>query len=126
MADQSTGNTRAQVLADTLDRATETFLNEDGSPSRSLFGHRQSPGHFYLAMYWAQELAKQTDDPELARAFAGLARRLREEEPRIVQELLAVQSQPTDIGGFYQPDPAKAKAVMRPSQSFNAALAALG
>ena len=126
LAAQSTGNQRAQVLADTLDRATEKFLNEDKSPSRSLGGIDNRGSHFYLALYWAQELAKQTDDPELARAFAGLARTLGEQESTIVEELLAVQGHPTDLGGYYQPDPAKAEAVMRPSKTLNAALATLG
>jgi isocitrate dehydrogenase len=76
-------------------------------------------------MYWAQELARQTDDAELARAFAGLARTLTDQEQTIVQELIAVQGHPTDIGGYYRPDPAKAEAVMRPSKTFNAALASL-
>ncbi|MFD5429087.1 NADP-dependent isocitrate dehydrogenase [Streptomyces sp. NPDC127084] len=120
-----TGNARAQVLADTLDRATGTFLNEDKSPSRRLGGIDNRGSHFYLATYWAQELAKQTDDAELAKAFASLAQTLTEQESAIVGELNAVQGSPVDIGGYYQPDPAKAAAVMRPSATFNEALAAL-
>jgi isocitrate dehydrogenase len=123
---QAAGNKRAQVLADTLDRATGTFLNEDRSPSRSLGGIDNRGSHFYLALYWAQELAKQTDDPELAEAFKGLAKTLAEQEETIVKELIAVQGSPTDIGGYYQPDPALASAIMRPSKTFNQALAALG
>ncbi|WP_338675516.1 NADP-dependent isocitrate dehydrogenase [Streptomyces sp. SCSIO 30461] len=122
---KATGNARAQVLADTLDRATGTFLNEDRSPSRRLGGIDNRGSHFYLAMYWAQELAKQTDDAELAKAFAPLAQTLSEQESAIVGELVAVQGSPADIGGYYQPDPAKAAAVMRPSATFNEALAAL-
>ncbi|WP_406431007.1 NADP-dependent isocitrate dehydrogenase [Streptomyces sp. NBC_01589] len=122
----TTGNARAQILADTLDRATGTFLNEDKSPSRKLGGIDNRGSHFYLAMYWAQELAKQTDDPQLAEAFAGLAKTLTEQEQTIVDELIAVQGSPVDIGGYYHPDAAKASAAMRPSATFNEAIATLG
>ncbi|MEV0928300.1 NADP-dependent isocitrate dehydrogenase [Streptomyces spongiicola] len=122
----TTGNARARILADTLDRATGTFLNEDKSPSRRLGGIDNRGSHFYLALYWAQELARQTDDARLAEAFAGLAKTLTEQEGTIVDELIAVQGSPADIGGYYQPDAAKASAVMRPSQTLNQALASLG
>ncbi|MEE4542976.1 NADP-dependent isocitrate dehydrogenase [Streptomyces sp. V4-01] len=122
---QTTGNARAQVLADTLDRATGTFLNEDKSPSRRLGGIDNRGSHFYLALYWAQELAGQGDDAQLAEAFGPLAKTLAEAERTIVDELIAVQGQPADIGGYYQPDPAKAAAVMRPSATLNQALASL-
>ncbi|WP_462189271.1 MULTISPECIES: NADP-dependent isocitrate dehydrogenase [unclassified Frankia] len=122
---RTTGNARAQVLADTLDRATATFLNEDKSPSRRLGGLDNRGSHFYLALYWAQELAAQTGDPRLAEAFAGLAKTLADEEKAIVDELIAVQGSPADIGGYYQPDPVKAAAVMRPSKSFNEAIVSL-
>ncbi|AGI91567.1 NADP-dependent isocitrate dehydrogenase [Streptomyces albidoflavus] len=122
---QTTGNARAQVLADTLDRATGTFLNEDKSPSRKLGGIDNRGSHFYLALYWAQELAQQTDDAQLAEAFAPLAATLAEQEGTIVAELAAVQGKPVDIGGYYQPDPAKAEAVMRPSKTLNQAIATL-
>jgi isocitrate dehydrogenase len=122
---QTTGNARAQVLADTLDRATGTFLNEDKSPSRRLGGIDNRGSHFYLALYWAQELARQSDDAELAAAFSGLAKTLADAEQTIVDELIAVQGSPADLGGYYQPDPAKAAAVMRPSATFNQALASL-
>jgi isocitrate dehydrogenase len=122
---QSTGNARAQILADTLDRATGTFLELDRSPSRSLGGIDNRGSHFYLALYWAQELASQTVDVELADAFAVLAKTLSEQEQAIVDELIAVQGSPTDIGGYYQPDPAMTEAVMRPSKIFNEALATL-
>ncbi|MFE2144521.1 NADP-dependent isocitrate dehydrogenase [Streptomyces sp. NPDC059456] len=121
----TTGNARAQVLADTLDRATGTFLNEDKSPSRKLGGIDNRGSHFYLALYWAQELAKQTDDAALAGAFEALAKTLGEQEETIVGELIAVQGNPADIGGYYQPDAAKAAAVMRPSATFNQAIASL-
>ncbi|MFH8516315.1 NADP-dependent isocitrate dehydrogenase [Streptomyces gelaticus] len=122
----TTGNARAQILADTLDRATGTFLNEDKSPSRKLGGIDNRGSHFYLALYWAQELAQQTDDAQLAQAFAALAKTLGEQEQTIVDELIAVQGSPADIGGYYQPDPAKAAAVMRPSKTFVQAIAAIG
>ncbi|MBC2875532.1 MULTISPECIES: NADP-dependent isocitrate dehydrogenase [Streptomyces] len=123
---KTTGNARAQILADTLDRATATFLEEDKSPSRRLGGIDNRGSHFYLAMYWARELAAQTEDAELAGAFAALAKTLTEAESTIVEELVAVQGKPVDIGGYYQPDVEKAAAVMRPSATFNQALALLG
>ncbi|MEU3316681.1 MULTISPECIES: NADP-dependent isocitrate dehydrogenase [unclassified Streptomyces] len=122
----TTGNARAQVLADTLDRATGTFLNEDKSPTRRLGGIDNRGSHFYLALYWAQELAGQSDDAQLAAAFEPLAKTLAEQEQTIVSELIAVQGSPAEIGGYYQPDPAKAEAVMRPSATLNKALALLG
>ncbi|SHM83245.1 NADP-dependent isocitrate dehydrogenase [Streptomyces yunnanensis] len=121
----TTDNTRAKVLADTLDRATGAFLNENKSPSRKLGGIDNRGSHFYLALYWAQELAKQTDDAQLAEAFGPLAKTLTEQEQTIVDELIAVQGSPVDIGGYFRPDPAKASAVMRPSKTLNQALAAL-
>ncbi|MFD8013290.1 NADP-dependent isocitrate dehydrogenase [Streptomyces sp. NPDC058955] len=121
----TTGNARAQVLADTLDRATGTFLNEDKSPTRRLGGIDNRGSHFYLSLYWAQELAAQTEDAELAKAFAPLAETLSANEQKIVDELNAVQGSPAEIGGYYQPDPAKAAAVMRPSATFNEAVASL-
>ncbi|MGW7350578.1 NADP-dependent isocitrate dehydrogenase [Streptomyces sp. NPDC054784] len=123
---QKTGNARAQILADTLDRATATFLNENKSPTRKLGGLDNRGSHFYLALYWARELATQTDDAQLAEAFRALADTLREQEETIVAELLAVQGQSADIGGYFRPDAAKAAAVMRPSKVFNEALATLG
>jgi isocitrate dehydrogenase len=122
---QVTGNARAQVLADTLDRATATFLEEDKSPTRRVGGIDNRGSHFYLSLYWAQELANQTDDAELAKAFAPLAETLATNEQTIVDELLAVQGSPADLGGYYRPDPAKAAAVMRPSQTWNTALTSL-
>ena len=121
----STGNKRAQVLADTLDRATGTFLDENKSPARRVGQIDNRGSHFYLALYWAQELARQTDDAELAARFAPLAERLAAEEATIAGELLAVQGSPADIGGYYRPDAEKTTAVMRPSATFNEALATL-
>ena len=122
---RATDNPRAQVLADTLDRATGTFLDEDRSPGRRLGTTDNRGSHFYLALYWAEELAAQTDDAALADAFAGLAKTLRANEQKIAEELLAVQGSPADIGGYYQPDEAKVTAVMRPSATFNEALSGL-
>jgi isocitrate dehydrogenase len=115
----------AKVLADTLDRATGTFLDEDRSPGRKLGTIDNRGSHFYLALYWAQELAAQTDDTELAAAFKGVAETLAANETAIVEELLAVQGKPADIGGYYLPDDEKATAVMRPSKTLNDALADL-
>ena len=120
-----TGNTRAQVLADTLDRATGTFLNENKSPARRVGGIDNRGSHFYLALYWAQELTQQTDDAELAEAFAETAERLTADEATITAELLAVQGSPADIGGYYRPDDALATAVMTPSPTLNATIASL-
>ncbi len=122
---ESTDNARARILADTLDRATGTFLENDKGPSRKVGGIDNRGSHFYLALYWAQELAAQHDDAELAAAFADLASRLAAEEETITGELIAVQGHPVDLGGYYRPDDAKASAVMRPSETFNAALASL-
>ncbi len=120
-----TGNARAKVLADTLDRATGTFLDEDKSPGRKLGSIDNRGSHFWLAKYWADELARQTEDAELATAFRSLASTLDEQGETIVQELVAVQGKPADIGGYYRPDSAKTNAVMRPSATFNEALATL-
>ena len=110
----TTGNARAQVLADTLDRATGTFLDENKSPARRVGEIDNRGSHFYLALYWAQELAAQSDDADLAAAFAGLAKTLAGSEEQIAGELLAVQGSPVDLGGYYRPDPQKAEAAMRP------------
>lgn len=118
-------NARAKILSDTLDRATETFLNEDRSPGRKLGTIDNRGSHFYLGLYWAEELAKQTDDADLAAAFGALASTLRDNEDKIVGELLAVQGQPADIGGYYEPDDALVEKVMRPSATLNEAIATL-
>src|SRR4051794_5832789 len=108
------GNKRAQVLADTLDRATGTFLLENKSPSRRAGELDNRGSHYFLARYWAEELAKQTDDADLAAAFSSVANELSAKEATIVGELAEVQGSPVDIGGYYRPDDAKASAVMRP------------
>ncbi|MFT4219936.1 MAG: NADP-dependent isocitrate dehydrogenase [Microbacterium sp.] len=122
---QFTGNARAQVLADTLDAATGVFLENDKSPGRALGTIDNRGSHFYLALYWAQALAAQTDDAELAAAFASVAAALGEKEEAIVAELLAVQGSPVEIGGYYRPDTAKVASVMRPSATLNAVIDAL-
>ena len=121
----TTDNARAQVLADTLDRATGTFLDENRSPGRKLGTIDNRGSHFYLALYWAQELAKQTEDAALAESFGALAEKLAADEDTIVAELLAVQGEPADIGGYFRPDTEKATAVMRPSRTLMDDLAIL-
>ena len=123
---QTTGNERAQILADTLDLATAKFLNENKSPSRRAGEIDNRGSQFYLALYWAEELASQTKDSELAAAFSQLVEALRANESAIADELLAVQGAPVDLGGYYLPDPAKVNALMRPSKTFNEVLSALG
>ena len=117
-----TGNVKAQVLADTLDAATGTFLENDKSPGRALGTIDNRGSHFYLTLYWAQELAKQQADPELATTFAPVAEALAAAEEQIVQELVAVQGAPVDIGGYYRPDAELVTGVMRPSATFNAVI----
>jgi isocitrate dehydrogenase len=119
-----TGNKKAKILAQTLDQATEKLLDEDKSPSRRTGELDNRGSHFYLAMYWAQALAAQSEDAELQTRFAQLAKTLAENEDQIVEEMNSVQGQHVDIGGYYCADPEKTKAVMRPSATFNAALGA--
>lgn len=121
----TTGNARAQVLADTLDRATGTFLLDNKSPKRRVGELDNRGSHYYLAKYWAQELAQQTDDAELAAAFSAVAGALTSNEETIIAEMLGVQGSPADIGGYYRPDAAKAEAVMRPSAKLNEVVATL-
>ena len=122
----TTGNVRAQVLADTLDAATGTFLENDKSPGRALGTIDNRGSHFYLALYWAQELASQQADPELAAAFAPVAEALSSREADIVAELNAVQGSPAEIGGYYRPDSELVAAVMRPSATFNEIIDSIG
>ncbi|WP_127476841.1 NADP-dependent isocitrate dehydrogenase [Microbacterium sulfonylureivorans] len=122
----TTGNVRAQVLADTLDAATGTFLENDKSPGRALGTIDNRGSHFYLALYWAQELASQHADPELAAAFGPVAEALAANEDTIVAELIAVQGSPAAIGGYYRPDVQLVEAVMRPSKTFNGIIDAIG
>ncbi|WP_338878652.1 NADP-dependent isocitrate dehydrogenase [Achromobacter veterisilvae] len=118
-------NARAQVLAKTLDLATAKFLDENKSPDRKVGGLDNRGSHYYLALYWAQALAAQTDDRELAAQFAAAARALADGEDAILAELKAAQGKPVDIGGYYQPDEARASQAMRPSATLNQALAAI-
>lgn len=122
----TTDNARAQILADTLDKATGTFLLENKSPSRRVGELDNRGSHYFLARYWAEELAKQTDDAGLAASFSAVANELSSKEETIVGELAAVQGSPVDIGGYYRPDEAKASAVMRPSATLNTVIATLG
>jgi len=119
------GNVRAGVLGECLDRATERLLNEDKSPARRVGQIDNRGSHFWLARFWAQELAEQTQDTELAARFAEVSEQLTANAEAIDAELIAVQGSPADIGGYYHPDAAKASAVMRPSATFNGILAAL-
>ncbi|MCO4238575.1 NADP-dependent isocitrate dehydrogenase [Pseudarthrobacter raffinosi] len=121
----TTNNARAQVLADTLDKATGTFLLENKSPSRRAGELDNRGSHYFLARYWAEELAKQTEDAELAASFAAVAKELSANEDTIVGELAAVQGSAVDVGGYYRPDEAKASAVMRPSATLNKVIATL-
>nr|WP_315268320.1 NADP-dependent isocitrate dehydrogenase [Microbacterium lemovicicum] len=121
-----TGNARAQVLADTLDAATGTFLENDKSPGRALGTIDNRGSHFYLALYWAQELASQTADADLAATFGPVAEKLAADEEAIVGELLAVQGRSVDIGGYYRPDPELVEGVMRPSQTLNTVIDGIG
>ena len=118
-----TGNAKAKILAKTLDAATGKLLDNNKNPSPKTGQLDNRGSQFYLAMYWAQELAAQTEDAELAAKFAPLAKSLTENEATIVEELKAVQGKPVDIGGYYKADSDKVKAVMRPSATFNAILA---
>ncbi len=122
---QRAGNVQAQILADTLDAATGTFLEEDRSPGRKLGTIDNRGSHFYLALYWAQELAAQDKDAALAAAFSPVAEALATGEESIVAELNAGQGSPADIGGYYLPDAEKVAAVMRPSATLNAIIDAL-
>ena len=118
-----TDNAKAGLLARTLDAATGKLLENDKSPSRNTGELDNRGSQFYLAMYWAQELAAQTEDEDLAKHFAPLAQALAANEDTIVAEFAAVQGQEVDLGGYYAPDNAKTDAVMRPSETFNTTLA---
>ncbi|TXZ76969.1 NADP-dependent isocitrate dehydrogenase [Vibrio mimicus] len=117
-----TGNRKAQVLADALDKATGKFLDMNKSPSRRVGEIDNRGSHFYLATYWAQALAEQTADADLAAEFAPIAKQLEEKEAQIVAELNGAQGKPADLGGYYAPEFAKASQLMRPSETFNAVI----
>lgn len=117
-----TNNAKAQILADTLDQATGKLLENGKSPSRKVRELDNRGSHFYLALYWAQALAAQTDDTELQSAFSQLAKDLADNEQKICDELNACQGQPVDMGGYFMPTPAKLEKAMRPSETLNALL----
>ena len=117
---QTQNNKKAQILADALDAANAKFLATDKSPSRKVGGIDNRGSHFYLAMYWAEALANQTDDAEIAAKFAPVARAMQENEAKINEELIAAQGKPQDVGGYYHPDTEKASAAMRSSATLNA------
>jgi isocitrate dehydrogenase len=122
---EKTGNARARLLGTTLDQATATFLEEGKSPSRKVGELDNRGSHFYLALYWAQALAAQTEDPAAAELFASVAERLAADEQKIVGELAEVQGSPVDLGGYYYVDKNKTDEIMRPSATFNEVLAFL-
>ncbi|KAB1663702.1 NADP-dependent isocitrate dehydrogenase [Pseudoclavibacter sp. CFCC 13611] len=117
---------RARVLGDALDQATERYLNEDRSPSRKAGEIDDRGSHYYVARFWAENLAQQTDDAELAELFAPVAKALSEGEQQITSDLLAVQGSPVDIGGYYRPDDALASAALRPSAALNEIIDSIG
>jgi isocitrate dehydrogenase len=118
-------NEKALVLAETLDQAIGKFLDNNKSPARKVGQIDNRGSHYYLALYWAQALAEQTRDKELQARFAGVAKKLGDNEAKINQELLAAQAKPMDIGGYYDPDPVKTSKAMRPSETFNAIVDAI-
>lgn len=121
----TTNNNKAKVLADTLDRATGTFLEEDRSPGRKIGTIDNRGSHFYLGFYWAQELAAQTEDAELAAKFGPVAAQLAQNESQIVAELVAPQGKAVNIGGYYRPNTKLVEDVMRPSKTLNATIDAI-
>ncbi|UPK74100.1 NADP-dependent isocitrate dehydrogenase [Nocardioidaceae bacterium SCSIO 66511] len=121
----ATDNVRARVLAGALDRATERLLDENKSPSRKVGEIDNRGSHFYIALYWAEALAEQGSDAELAAKFGPVAERLRTNEDQISRELIEAQGSPVDLGGYFRPDDAKASTVMRPSATLNDILASL-
>ena len=119
------GNSKAKVLADTLDKANGMILENNKTPARKIGEIDNRGSHFYLALYWATCLAEQTDDKELQAHFAPVAEKLKQNEVQIANELLQVQGKPVDIGGYYLPNQEKLKACMRPSELFNEIIASL-
>jgi isocitrate dehydrogenase len=122
---QTTGNARAQILADTLDQATAKFLDEDKSPARNIGEIDNRGSHFYLGMYWAEAMGAQSKDAELAERFGKLATFLNSNESKILDELISVQGKPVEIGGYYQPNAELVSKAMRPSATLNGALDSL-
>jgi len=122
---QTQNNPKALVLADALDVATEKFLATDKSPGRKLGTIDNRGSHFYLAMYWAEALATQTKDADLAALFAPIAQEMTANEAKINEELISSQGKPQNIGGYYNPNDELAGKAMRPSETLNTALASL-
>ena len=118
-------NEKAQLLADTLDQANTKFLDQNKNPARKVGSIDNRGSHYYLAMYWAEAVASQTQDKDLAARFAKVAQQLKENEEKINAELIGAQRKPQDIGGYYMPDPVKAEKAMRPSPTLNAIIDAI-
>jgi isocitrate dehydrogenase len=118
-------NKTAKILADTLDRANAKFLESNKSPARKVGEIDNRGSHFYLALYWAQALAEQTEDKGLQAKFVKIAKQLADHEAKINAELLGAQGKPVDLGGYYHPDSAKAAKAMRPSPTLNAIVDAI-
>ena len=118
-----TGNNRAEVLAKALDAATAKLLENNKSPSRKTHEPDNRASHYYLGMYWAEALAEQDQDADLKAQFAPVAKALAENEAQIIKELVEIQGEPVDMGGYYHPDPEKTDAAMRPSATLNGILA---
>ncbi|RMD47225.1 MAG: NADP-dependent isocitrate dehydrogenase, partial [Aquificota bacterium] len=112
-------NPRILLLADTLEKAVGKYLEYDKTPKRKVGELDTRGSHFYLALYWAEELANQTEDKELAEKFAKVYADLKENEQKILEEIKATEGKPADIGGWYHPDDEKAEKAMRPSETFN-------
>jgi isocitrate dehydrogenase len=119
---ETADNKTAKILADALDQATEQLLNNDKSPSRAIGGLDNRGSHFYIALYWAQAMAAQTEDTKLAAEFKPLADALTANEAKIVAELNGVQGHPVEIDGYYFPNPELVEKAMRPSETLNKAL----
>ena len=119
---EKSSNAKAKILAKTLDEATALFLDNNKSPSRRVGEIDNRGSHFYLALYWAQALAEQTEDAELKTCFERLAQTLQSNEAKIIEELASAQGEPVDIGGYYNPDIDKVTAAMRPSSTLNEAV----
>jgi len=116
---EHTGNQQARIMGQCLDDATTRFLDEDKSPTRRLGGIDNRGSHFYLALYWAEALAAQTEDAGLKADFERLASALKSAESAVIEELISVQGTPADIGAYYRPDAEKAQKIMRPSATLN-------
>jgi isocitrate dehydrogenase len=122
---QTFKNDKAQVLAETLDKANGKILDNNRSPARKVGELDNRGSHFYLAMYWAQALAEQSKDKDLQARFTPLAKTLTENEAKIIGELTAAQGKPVDMGGYYRPNFDKTSGAMRPSATLNAAIASI-